>query len=173
MKTKQKIEEFLKQYNINNYTINDDLSVDVDGDVNLSEQNFEELPVNFGKVTGYFYCESCPNLITLEGAPKEMGKNLWCCSCINLISLKGFPKEIVGYFGCYKCSQLSSLQYAPLKCKIDNFKDDILKGTNINTIEADKYLLKRILLGDFSLIKEYSNKNKIKPLLTMRDFDLI
>ena len=219
MKTKQEIEQILKEYKIKNYTINNDGSVNVDGSVYLDYVNFKKLPISFEKVKEDFDCSGCPNLISLQGAPriikgyfscyacselnslqgspdkvgcdfycsyckklrslegspKEVGIDFSCSRCLNLISLRGSPKEIGGYFFCYGCAKLTSLNYAPLKCKRyeNNFKEHILDRTNINTIEADKYLLKRFLLGDFSLIEEYSNKNKIKPLLTTRDFDLL
>ena len=126
-------------------------------------------------MTGSFDCSCSQYLNFLKGAPKEVGENFNCASCSNLISLKGAPKEVGGNFYCHDCSKITSLQYATLKCKIynNNFEEYILNGTNINTIEADKYLLRRILLGDFSLVEAYSDKNKIKPLWVMRDFDLL
>ena len=172
--TKQEIKEILNKYRIKNYTINNDLSVDVDLFVNLSTQKFKELPINFRKIKGNFICSCCPNLISLEGTPKEIGGIFDCTECINLISLKGAPYKVEGnYFACCYCRKLSSLQYAPLKCEIPNFKEYILNGTNINTTEADKYLLRRILLGDFKYVDEIIDKNKIKPLLVMKDFDLL
>jgi hypothetical protein len=52
--SKQEVESILKKYKITNYTINDDLSVDVDGDVDLSHKMLSSIPVNFGKVSGGF-----------------------------------------------------------------------------------------------------------------------
>ena len=173
MKTKKTIEIILKKYKIVKYTINNDESVNIDGDVYLNDRKFKELPVNFRKVTRYFYCDNCPYLSSLKGAPKEVGESFFCCDCSNLSSLKGAPEKVGGYFYCDNCPKLSSLQYAPLKCKIPNLEVYFLNGTKIDKIEADKYLLRRILLNDFSLIEEYSNKNKIKPLLVMKDFDLL
>ena len=149
--TKQEIEKILKLYSIYNYTINNDLSVDVDENVSLGFNNFKLSPIIFRKITRNFFC--------------------WNCS--NLISLKGFPKEVGEYFACWNCSNLFSLQYAPLKCKIVDFKDHFLKGNNISKIEADKYLLRRILLGEYEFIDKLSNKNKIQPLLVMKDFNLL
>jgi len=48
------IDSICKQYNIKNYTINSDGSIDVDGNVSLS--NITQLPLKFGKVTGSFNC---------------------------------------------------------------------------------------------------------------------
>ena len=45
-----------EKYGIKNYTINDDGSIDVNGDVYLSFKDLTELPLTFNKVTGYFNC---------------------------------------------------------------------------------------------------------------------
>ena len=78
-----------EKYNIKNYTINDDGSIDVDGDVNLYNKGFVELPLRFNKVNGWFDC----------------GRN-------NLISLKGSPRWIDGYFSCDN-NRLTSLEFSP------------------------------------------------------------
>ena len=78
-----------KQYGIINYTVNDDGSIDVNGDVNLSWYKLTELPLSFNKVTGDFYCSH--NVLT---------------------SLKGSPKWVGGYFDCYN-NQLTSLEFSP------------------------------------------------------------
>ena len=41
------IEEICKKYNIKNYTINPDGSIDVDGYVILSSKGIDKLPLNF------------------------------------------------------------------------------------------------------------------------------
>ena len=48
------VEAWLKLNNIKNYTVNEDLSVDVAGDVSLLELNIVELPVKFRTVSGNF-----------------------------------------------------------------------------------------------------------------------
>ena len=120
---KRMIEEWLKEYNIKNYTINDDLTIDVNGFVFLNKENLKEFPdyIQFGVVKSYFSCyrnqltslRGCPrevheyfdcsynNLTSLEGAPREVG-GLFDCSNNKLTSLKGAPKEIGGDFDCYK-----------------------------------------------------------------------
>ena len=46
------IEKWLKKYKIKNYTIHSNLVVDVKGDVDLAAWNIEELPFQFGTVSG-------------------------------------------------------------------------------------------------------------------------
>lgn len=45
--TKEEVENILNNYDIKNYTINNDLSVDVNGKVDLSMKQLDALPVNF------------------------------------------------------------------------------------------------------------------------------
>jgi hypothetical protein len=113
------IDSICKKYGIKNYTINEDGTVDVDGNVNAS-LNLSKLPLKFGRVTGNFYChmsqlttlEGCPGevggdfycqinqLTTLEGCPKKVGGSFYCNNN-QLTSLRGCPKEVVGNFNCY------------------------------------------------------------------------
>jgi hypothetical protein len=45
--SKVDIDSICEKYGITNYTINDDGSIDVDGDVNLSCKNLTKLPLKF------------------------------------------------------------------------------------------------------------------------------
>ena len=45
------IDQICIKYNIKNYSINPDGSVDVNGDVDLSNKNLEKLPLFFGSVS--------------------------------------------------------------------------------------------------------------------------
>ena len=107
---KEKIYRLCKKYKINNYTINDDGSIDVDGDVYLSLSSLHILPLRFNKVSGYFDC-SCNILTSLEGSPREVGDGFYCYRN-NLISLKGCPKVVGGYFNCSE-NDLTSLIGSP------------------------------------------------------------
>jgi hypothetical protein len=115
----------------NNYTINPDGSIDVDGefDNNVSfdpsrssstklrykpskKNKLTELPIKFNKVGGYFYCND-NELTTLEGSPKEVGGD-FKCNENKLTSLEGGPVSVGGDFIC-RNNQLTSLQGAPKK----------------------------------------------------------
>ena len=52
------IEKWLKEYDIENYTINDDFTIDVDEGVSLFRKNLTEFPtyIQFGVVKGKFVC---------------------------------------------------------------------------------------------------------------------
>ena len=45
--SREEVEAICKKYKIENYTINDDLSIDVDGNVNLSKKGLRKLPLKF------------------------------------------------------------------------------------------------------------------------------
>ena len=68
--------------------------------------------INFGKVTVDFSCSDL-GLISLEGAPQEVGGD-FDCSYNQLTSLKGAPTEVDGSFNCYE-NQLTSLEGAPIE----------------------------------------------------------
>ena len=66
--------------------------------------------INFGKVTGDFSCFDL-GLISLEGAPQEVGGD-FDCSYNQLTSLEGASKKVGGDFRCYY-NHLISLEGAP------------------------------------------------------------
>ena len=131
------IDSICKKYGIGNYTVNKDGTVDVNGDVNLSNMKYKQkitltiLPLKFGKVMGTFYC-SYNKLTTLEGCPTEVGGDFYCsnnklttlegcptevvgnfyCSFNKLTTLEGCTKEVVGRFDC-SYNQLTMLKYCP------------------------------------------------------------
>jgi len=106
------IESICKKYGIENYTINADGSIDVDGDVNLNRESLKVLPLKFRKVTGDFYC-MYNKLTSLEGAPKSVDGN-FDCNDNQLTSLEGAPKSVDGNFDCSH-NQLTSLEGSPEK----------------------------------------------------------
>ncbi len=125
------IEDICKKYDIRNYTINSDGSIDVDGDFYSSREELTKLPLKFGKVTGNFNCsfneltslEGSPNyvggyfncrgnqLFTLEGSPNYVG-GYFDCGNNNLTSLEGSPKEVGDSFWCYS-NKLTTLEGGP------------------------------------------------------------
>jgi hypothetical protein len=107
------------------FTIDPDTGlVDVKGHVIMmsyaaQSKKFTQLPVQFGHVTGDFWCEF-KDLTTLAGAPDHVGGSFRCegndlttlegapdhvggrfkCSTNKLVSLKGGPKTVLGTFDC-------------------------------------------------------------------------
>ena len=113
--SKEDIHSLCKKYDIRNYTINEDGSIDVDGNVYLNGKKLIELPLKFGKVSGHFNCSRETNLIpawnqltSLEGSPREVGGDFHCYRN-QLTSLEGSPREVGGDFHCSN-NQLESLE---------------------------------------------------------------
>lgn len=96
---------------ISTYTTNNDGSINVLGDVEISDKlRDNKLPISFNKVGGDFICNS-NDLTTLEGCPTEVLGN-FNCSQNKLRSLEFGPKLVGGYYQCQN-NQLTSLKYTP------------------------------------------------------------
>ena len=128
---KKQIEDWLFSMNIENYVINDDLSVDVNGNAIISNKQLTKIPVKFGSVSGGFYCvftkltslENCPtsvgesfscaynNLTTLEHCPTSVGEGFYCHNN-NLTSLEHCPTLVSWGFNCGN-NKLTSLEHCP------------------------------------------------------------
>ena len=131
---------FCSRHGISNETIREDGTIDVDGDVDLSNSEIEVFPVQFGVVSGNFNCAdmkltslvgsphtvggnyncSYSNITSLKGAPQSVGgadnikdvnSGFNCCHT-KIISLKDAPKSVSGNFSCHH-TNITSLQYAP------------------------------------------------------------
>jgi hypothetical protein len=84
-----------KKYGIENYTINPDGSIDVNGSVDLSFNDLTELPLRFNKVTGSFDC-GMNKLTSLKGSPRWIGD--WFSCEFNYLTDNYCDSEIGGYF---------------------------------------------------------------------------
>ena len=137
---RNEIEEWLNEYKIKNYTINDDLTIDVNGDVDLTQFDFENFPdyIQFGVVNGFFDCSFC-HLKSLRGAPK-ITKGSFDCSHNELVSLEEVPEVIKGDFYCDHNNSLNSLKGAPKEvgrnfycynCACKFTEDDVKKISNV------------------------------------------
>jgi hypothetical protein len=104
------IERLCKEYGIEEWTINSDGLVDVDGGVHLSRKELTKIPISFGRVGGDFDCGH-NQLTTLEGAPREVGGGFYC-GLNRLTTLKGAPREVSGGFYC-SYNQLTTLEGMP------------------------------------------------------------
>ena len=109
--SKEDIDSICKKFGIKNYIINEDSTIDVDGDVDLDRNRLTKLPLKFRKVSGDFSCH-INQLKSLEGSPLSVGGGF---NCFNnqLKSLSGAPELVDGNFGC-SFNQLKSLEGSPL-----------------------------------------------------------
>ena len=65
------IDEICKKYNIKNYSINTDGSIDAKDIIDLFNKQLIKLPLKFNKVNSSFAC-NYNKLTSLEGSPKEV-----------------------------------------------------------------------------------------------------
>jgi hypothetical protein len=131
---KVKIESVLRKYKIENYTINDDLTVDVNGKVEFSGNTFATLPIKFNVVNGDFKLTDCKKLTSLKGCPHHVGGTFWFKNnrIIRTLEdgpttvdgnyvvgnslikdLRGSPKHIQQNYGITECLFLKSLNGCP------------------------------------------------------------
>ena len=135
--TREGVIQVCEKYRIENYTINNDLTIDVDGGVYLGEKDLKHLPLRFNYVSGYFGC-SYNDLVSLKGSPQTVSGDFYCNSS-GLKTLEGCPQTVGGDFNCYS-NELKSLEGSPqtvggnLKCQFNELKT--LKGSP-QTVNGD------------------------------------
>lgn len=148
---------WLDSMNIKNYTINKDLTVDVDGSINISYKKLNKIPIKFNIINGDFVCSNnklknligCPNIVkktfscndgeltSLEGCPKEVGKIFWIANN-KLTSLENCPTSVGGRFW-GQLNPLESIKGLNEKFDLNNLKleDDTFDITNNIVLEKD------------------------------------
>lgn len=109
-KRNENIHLLCTKYNILDYDINQDGSIDVYGDVLIYKMGLKEFPLRFNIVTGNFNCRN-NKLTSLKHGPVEVGGD-FDCSHNKLQSLIHCPKLVVGLFDC-KGNLINSLKYLP------------------------------------------------------------
>ena len=115
------IEAWCEEMDIENYIINSQGDIDVNGNVDLDEDEveFEKLPYKFGTVTGYFDMGYNKKLTSLENCPNKVGAWFSCSHCKKLDSLEGCPKEVRGYFYCEGCKRKFTKEEVRSLCKVN------------------------------------------------------
>jgi hypothetical protein len=183
---KTEIVAICKQLRIENYIINDDGTIDVDGDVDLSndEHEFTELPLSFNIIRGSFNISGlglttllgCPKIVcgdfickynllsTLEHSPTDVWNN-YRVENNSLTSLVGAPVYIHGNFFC--CTNLlSNLEGAPLRVKGDFYCCD---NNLTNLIGSPRVIGRDMHIGHNALINLIGCPKLIEHDLYMSD----
>ena len=114
----ENIKSWCDDIGIYDYTINSQGQIDVNGNVNLVEKNFKELPYKFGKVIGGFNVGYNPNLISLKNCPDKVGGWFACNKCTKLDSLEGCPKEVGTNFYCDNCKRKFTKEEVMSLCEV-------------------------------------------------------
>lgn len=95
------------KYGIGHYLINNDGSIDVIGDVKLSNRHLKKIPLKFNKVSGNFNCSN--NLLkSLKNCPKEVSGS-FDIEYNSLSSLDGCTDNIGGSIFVIEGNPLHSL----------------------------------------------------------------
>lgn len=94
MQSKKHIQDWLKNMNIYDYVITQDMKVNVDHDVDLRNKNLTHIPIQFGEIEGNFLV-SHNQLTDLKGFPQKVDRVL-DFSHNQIVSLEGFPKSVRG-----------------------------------------------------------------------------
>jgi hypothetical protein len=112
------ITKWLDEMGVTGYIINDDLTININGDVDLDSKNLEKFPsyIKFGRVGGYFSCSN-NHLVSLEGCPREVGGGFYCGNN-QLVSLEGSPREVGGSFSCSNNKKKFSEEEVRKVCKV-------------------------------------------------------
>jgi len=155
------IEKLCTEYKIQNYTINGDYSIDVNGSVWLNSKGLTKIPIKFRKVNGDFDC-SGNQLIDLVGMPHTVVGNVYV-NDNNLTTLWGCPQNVGGNFNC-SANSLHTLEHSPFKVKgYYNFRyNPYLKTTKYATSGCKSYLMSENIpveiLNNRKYISEIINK---------------
>jgi hypothetical protein len=150
-----------RKYNITNYIINEDGSVDVDGNVILNDIGLTKLPLRFRNVSGSFDCYS-NTLTSLQGSPKSVGGYI-DCSYNNIKTFQGCSESIGEYFYCVNNPIEEIYNLFVDKSKIDLFNDfDIIRDDN--TIIKDRLI---------AFLNEIGKEDQIKNIDEIKNYKLI
>ncbi len=139
-----------RKLGIKNFSINEDGSIDVNGDVNLNGKNLKEIPIKFNKVNGDFVISNNYHLRSLVNCPIEVTGVFDCSHCL-MESIHDCPTKSVGHFNC-RLNKLKSLVGSPKSngyfiCSNNNLKSFVgiqnevyglldCKNNNLKTFEG-------------------------------------
>ncbi len=153
LKTRQEISDWLKQYEIEHYKLEEDkkygFTVRARYNVGLFNKGLSFIPVKFSHIGGMLNIadnnisslEFCPEtvstifmaennqLTSLIGGPRNVG-DLYNVSNNKLVNLKGAPQYLLGGFNCHN-NALTSLEGGP-KVVMGNFEAD---GNHLTSLE--------------------------------------
>lgn len=160
LKDKQAVEAWLASMGIDNYTISDDLVVDVKGDVDISGKGLTALPIQFRKVEGKFDCSN-NKLKQLIGAPKSVVE--FDCSDNDLFNLLFSPKEAE----VFKCSNNRILSFEGIPAKL---KELHCEKNRIKSLKGLPEILGGVLVADCRIAyNEIKDKTGVEFLTLISD----
>ena len=168
---KSEIDKICRKYDIRNYTINTDGSIDVNGDdtllyggVGLGIMDLKKLPLKFNKVDGWFNCNF--NMMkSLEGSPIEVNGDFNCVGN-ELTSFKFAPRIIRGDFYC-SSNYIKTFEYFPKFVKGDFY----CIGNRIYQVwRLFEDWTKIELLNDFDIFRDEDTDEPVIVMERLNDF---
>ena len=144
------IHALCKKYDIRNYKINSDGSIDVKGNINLNRRGLSKLPLKFNRISGDFSCGG-NKLTTLEGCPKFVGGDFYC-EYNQFTTLENCPEYVGGYFAC-RVNQLKDFRGFPefYDGRVYFYENPV--NEVIKNIPSDKKCKFIHLLNEYSVIR--------------------
>lgn len=133
------MDKWMKSHNIENYKIQPDGIIDVDGEVRLDQMRMPKLPgpVKFGTVAGDFICSST-GLTTLLGVPQHVGTSEFggdfMCDYNDITSLEYGPRTCGGSYSCTGCESLENLNHMSEKIGGSIFAQNLPKVKSLQGI---------------------------------------
>lgn len=152
-KSIDEIHKFCSKYVYNNYVINSDNTVDVNGYVKVSYSFLKEIPIYFNNISKDFNC-SDNELNSLKGSPKFVGGN-FICSFNNIKDLEFCPTYVGGDFECI-ANDLTSLK----GCPFDVNGDFHIKYNPINKIDVECNIKGNIYISNTNINENIINLNQ-------------
>ena len=162
----QEIHDICKKYNIENYTINSDGSIDVDGGVYLSQKTLTEIPLNFNKVGGDFLIGE-NRLTSLRGCPKEVGGD-FSCSRNKITNLIGGPKIVGGEYFANRNSLLNSLEGSPTY--VNNF--NLYSNNKLTSLKGCPLVVYNLDISDCPYLKIVDVSVEVKRFIILSNSGL-
>lgn len=169
-KNKVEIEMWLEKMRIKNYIIRDDLSVDINGPVDIFGIGIKDFPIQFGVIKGVFNC-GCNSLTSFKGSPRiVLGHANYIHNYIT--SLEYSPHIIDGNFIC-DFNKMESLKYSPKKIN-GNFSLLKTPVTELNLDDLPSFVEGQFIfshLKKVDKIKFFENKYE-NEVLTLKLEDI-
>lgn len=156
--TKEAICDWLTQMKIKHYSINEDLTVDVSYSIDLRNNDFTILPVQFGQVSGNFDV-SDTSLKTLKGCPKKVFGNLYAES-IPIKNLLQLNSTIIGSLylsGNKKMESLLNNENLIVNKIYSNLSLSNIQYQQIKNIEAQELILNVDAFEKSNFFTQYHN----------------
>jgi hypothetical protein len=173
-KTYEDVKDWLDGHKIKNYTINTDLTVDVDSWVDLMNKGIYKIPVQFNKANNSFTI-SGNELRSLKGCPFNINGD-FDCSSNELETLKYFPKIVKNggiFFDKNPLKSIIDLDSKLLELIGDEDDDEYIKIWDkyfIYWIDKDPNIFK--FLSD-KVSYKIKNNSKYVYLFNANQFDLL